>query len=124
MGGWSGDPRGAPELPQDGTIYPLLTARACVATCSVVPDLLLQRAGDPLSSPVGPGHRDGWEGDCVTPLNPLHNASLVQYTYPISLDTNKVLDPICRWDLQIPWCLLHACTPASAYSCKPQHPPS
>lgn len=63
-----------------GTNCPILTARPGVATCSVVPDALLQTAGDPLSSSVGPGDRDRWEGHCVTPLNPLRNVSLVRHT--------------------------------------------
>lgn len=83
MGGWTGDPRGAPAPPRDGTNCPLLIARPDTATCSVVPDALLQTAGDPLSNPMGPGDRDRWEGDCVTPPNPLCNASLVRHTYEI-----------------------------------------
>jgi len=78
MGGWAGDPRGSPAPPQDGTNLPLLTARPGVVICSVVPPALLQRAGDPLSSPVGLGVMDRWERDCVTPRNPLRGASTGQ----------------------------------------------
>lgn len=83
MRSWAGHHRGALAPPQDGTNCPLLTARPGVATCSVVAHALLQTAGEPLSNPVGPGHRDTWEGNCVTPLNPLCNASLVRHTFEI-----------------------------------------
>lgn len=52
-----------------------------VATCSVVPDAIKQTAGDSLDNPVEPGDRNRWEGDCITPPNPLCNLDLTGQTH-------------------------------------------